>query len=190
MYGELLPVDEDRIIIADDGFQMDFHGRILEFMDTPGHARHHYCVVDSESNGVFTGDTMGLSYPELNTSTLFALPTTTPVQFDPDALHDSINRIVHKKPDRLYLTHFGLVSHIKELAEQLHHDIDVYVDIMEACENAGDIAGISSRLSDHLVSRLSTLNPDISPSLAETVLAHDIELNAQGLSFWKQQENR
>ena len=186
LYGELIPVEEERVILADDGFQLDFHDRLLEFMDTPGHARHHYCVVDVESNGIFTGDTMGLSYPELNAPSLFALATTTPVQFDPDALHDSINRIMDKHPDRLYLTHFGMITHVAELAEQLHHDIDAYVDIMDKCEDVEVISLIESRLRDHLTTRLSAMNPDITPSLARSVLAHDIELNAQGLSFWKQ----
>ena len=186
LYGELVPVDEDRVIIAEDGFQLDFHGRLLEFMDTPGHARHHYCVLDHDSNGVFTGDTMGLSYPELNHPRMYALPTTTPVQFDPDALHASIERITDRHPDRLYLTHFGMVTHIRELVEQLHNDIDIYVTIMDECEDPGSVPEIESFLSSHLIDRLAKINPDVPASLARSVLAHDIELNAQGLSFWKQ----
>lgn len=186
LYGDLIPVDENRVIIAEDGYQLDFHGRTLGFMDTPGHARHHYCVVDTESHGIFTGDTMGLSYPELNNPGLFALATTTPVQFDPSALHASINRIMEKDPERLYLTHFGMVTAVAELADQLHHDIDAYVDIMDKCEDAGATSLIESSLRDYLITRLSAMNPGVEPSIARAVLAHDIELNAQGLSFWKQ----
>jgi hypothetical protein len=96
---------------------------------------------------------------------------------------------MQRNPARLYLTHFGQVSQLDELTEQLHQEIDAYVSIVEACDNASDVTEIASRLSSHLLSRLSALNPDTSQSHAETVLSHDIELNAQGLSFWKQQGN-
>ena len=185
LYGELVPIDEDRIILADDGFTLDFNGRILEFMDTPGHARHHYCVFDPVSNGVFTGDTMGLSYPELSGPNLFALATTTPVQFDPGALHASINRIMDHRPERLFLTHFGMVTDVKSLADQLHRDIDEYVTIVDECEDPQIVPDIEVRLGQYLGGRLSALNPDIDQAMAAAVLASDIELNAQGLSFWK-----
>ena len=95
LYGEVVPVDETRMIIADDGFSLEFNGRTLEFVDTPGHALHHFCVVDSMSRGVFTGDTFGIAYPQLATAAgPFIFATTTPTHFDPDALLNSINRVL------------------------------------------------------------------------------------------------
>ena len=38
------------------------------------------------------------------------LPTTTPVQFDPDAFHATIDRLMSYRPRRIYQTHFGPVD--------------------------------------------------------------------------------
>lgn len=186
MYGDLLPVDPGRVLEAEDGFVLDFHGRPLEFLDTPGHARHHYCIYDALSNGVFTGDTMGLSYPELNRNSLFALATTTPVQFDPVALHASVDRIAAKQPGRLYLTHFGMITQVDELVKQLHGDIERYVDITNDCNTSENADCIASGIRRYLLDRLSVLDSSIPPDLADTILRDDIDLNAQGLAFWTQ----
>ena len=61
VYGELVPVPEHRTRIMDDGDTLQLGNRQLLFIDTPGHARHHFCVHDSVTNGWFTGDTFGLS---------------------------------------------------------------------------------------------------------------------------------
>ena len=61
--------------------------RTFEFLDTPGHARHHYCAHDLDHDDIFSGDTFGISYREFDTAAgPFVFPTTTPVQFDPEAL--------------------------------------------------------------------------------------------------------
>jgi len=51
MYGEIVPIEAARVIVADDGFQLDFNGRALLFIDAPGHARHHYAIWDAQSHG-------------------------------------------------------------------------------------------------------------------------------------------
>ncbi|WP_455217384.1 MBL fold metallo-hydrolase, partial [Kaarinaea lacus] len=82
LYGDLKPIQEDRVVEAPDNFELLFNGRKLSFLDTPGHARHHFCVYDDTSRGIFSGDTFGISYPQLGTGRgPFIFPTTTPVQF-------------------------------------------------------------------------------------------------------------
>ena len=94
-YGAPVPVDASRVVEATDGFTLELGGRPLRFLDTPGHARHHFCVWDETSRSMFTGDTFGLSYRELASARgAFVLPTTTPVQFEPEALLASIDRLV------------------------------------------------------------------------------------------------
>jgi glyoxylase-like metal-dependent hydrolase (beta-lactamase superfamily II) len=59
----------------------------LKFINTPGHARHHVCIWDEKSRGIFSGDTLGVSYREFDTTQgVLIFPPTTPIQFDPDAL--------------------------------------------------------------------------------------------------------
>ncbi|MGI9303292.1 MAG: MBL fold metallo-hydrolase, partial [Gammaproteobacteria bacterium] len=123
-FGELVPVPESRVIVADDGFELDFNGRRLSFLDTPGHARHHYCVYDETSEGFFTGDTFGISYRELDGADgAFIIPTTPPTQFDPQAWCQSLDRLMSYEPRRMYLTHFGMVTGVPRLADDLRRGI-------------------------------------------------------------------
>jgi glyoxylase-like metal-dependent hydrolase (beta-lactamase superfamily II) len=184
-YGELLPVDEQRVMIADDGYMLDFNGRMLEFLDTPGHARHHYCIVDSHSNGIFTGDTMGISYPALQCEEHYTFPTTTPVQFDPPALHVSIDRLMARQPDRLYLTHFGCVEQVKLHATQLHRDIDAFVEMTKSLPEAEDNeTTLRSLLADHLYKSIGLAGSPLEQADFEAIMQMDIELNSQGLLHW------
>ena len=75
------------VLLDLDGQAVDLAGRALLCVDTPGHARHHLCVWDERSRGWFTGDTFGLSYREFDSPRgPFVLPTSSPVQFEPEAL--------------------------------------------------------------------------------------------------------
>ncbi len=105
MFGRLIPVDAGRVQEVDDGFELDLNGRKLTFLDTPGHARHHYCVYDELSRGIFSGDTCGASYPELNNGRArFIFPPSTPVQFDPTAWCETLERVMLYHPERMYVT--------------------------------------------------------------------------------------
>ncbi|MCV5918999.1 MBL fold metallo-hydrolase, partial [Escherichia coli] len=85
---------------------LELAGRPLLVADTPGHARHHHCIWDVASRGWFAGDTFGIAYPDLTTgSGRFAVPTTPPVQFEPEALRESIERLLAREPEVMYLTH-------------------------------------------------------------------------------------
>ena len=132
VYGTLIPVEEERTRIMEDGDQVTLGNRQLRFMDSPGHARHHFCVYDSLTNGWFTGDTFGLSYREFDTANgAFLLPTTTPIQFDPEALTASVRKLVANKPDYLYLTHYGRVDDVQRLAKVMIKGVDTFVRIAE-----------------------------------------------------------
>jgi len=90
LYGDLLPVAADRILEAGDGFSFNLGNRTLVCLDTPGHARHHLCLLDTRSGCLFTGDIFGLSFRELDVGRRpSVIPTTTPTQFEPEAMHQS-----------------------------------------------------------------------------------------------------
>ncbi|HEX7062657.1 MAG TPA: MBL fold metallo-hydrolase, partial [Woeseiaceae bacterium] len=110
LYGEIRPIPEERVTIANDGQRFALGGRELTCLHTEGHARHHYCLWDPASRGVFTGDSFGISYREFDTARgPFIFPTTTPVQFDPEKAHEAIDRIMSFAPERVYLTHYSEV---------------------------------------------------------------------------------
>src|SRR5205814_2808706 len=112
-YGEVVGVPAERVVTTEDGSTIALAGRELRFIDTPGHARHHHCIWDERSRGFFTGDTFGLSYREFDTDQgAWLLPTTTPVQFEPGALRQSVLRMLSAQPRQMYLTHFGPVDEV------------------------------------------------------------------------------
>lgn len=190
-YGSLVPVPAERVQSSSDGLTVHLAGRPLHFIDTPGHARHHHCLWDERSAGWFTGDTFGLSYREFDTAAgPWVLPTSTPVQFEPGPLRESIQRLLARQPRCMYLTHYGQVGDATRLAQLLFAQIDDMVALGERLRDApqrhdalkaGLAALVRSQLQRHGVI-------EVEAGLAG--LALDIELNAQGLAVWLDRDQR
>lgn len=191
-YGRLRPVPADRVVEAPDGHVVELAGRPLRCLDTPGHARHHLTVYDERAKVCFTGDTFGLSYRELDTAQgPFILPTTTPVQFDPDALHASIHRLQALKPEAMYLTHYGRVENVEHLAGKLHGLIDAMVSVARAAYASPDRhARLTEGLTELYAARLAEHGWEGDRAALLHWLGMDIELNAQGLGVWLDQQRR
>lgn len=185
-FGELAPVPEARVMVAEDGLRLDLAGRELLILDTPGHARHHYSVFDETSRGFFTGDTFGLSYRELDGERgAYVFPTTTPVQFDPQAWHHSLDRYLAQAPERMFLTHFGMVGDVPRLAADLRRGIDRLAEIALHNRDASDRHGrILAEMTDYLIEDAQRHNPALGPERIQEIFALDLELNAQGLGVW------
>jgi glyoxylase-like metal-dependent hydrolase (beta-lactamase superfamily II) len=186
LYGEIRPIDGKRVVVAEDGARMSFGGRELELIHTPGHALHHYCAIDRTANAAFTGDNFGLSYREFDTARgAFIFPTTTPVQFDPEAMHASIDRLMSYEPRAMYLTHFSRVTDLVRLASDLHTCVDAYVSIARRTRGAPD-SGLRLRaeLFDFLSQRLDAHGYRGDAARRHEMLDNDCDLNAQGLEMW------
>ncbi len=185
-FGEVKPIDEKRVIIAEDNAALELTGRTLKFIDTPGHARHHFCVLDEMSESFFTGDTFGLSYRELDDEDgAFILPTTTPVQFDPDAWQDSLTRLLSYHPKNMYVTHFGRVTEINRLAQDLRNDINRYAEIARGYMHAENRKEkIITALTEYLQQRLNERSSATDVEKQTRFLQSDLELNAAGLEVW------
>ncbi len=185
-YGELVPVPAHRVHATHDGMALDLAGRTLYFADTPGHARHHHCIWDAQSRGWFTGDTFGLSYRELDTAQgAFIMPTSTPVQFDPPALHASIDRMMSFDPQCMYLTHYSRVVEVPRLAAMLKGQLDQMVALAEPLRSAPDRHEALKRgMLDIYTARLQDHGTTLTRGQIGELLAMDLELNAQGIAVW------
>ena len=192
LFGYLRPIPESRVIIANDNFSLDFNGRPLLFIDTPGHAKHHYSIYDDTSKGFFTGDSFGLSYRELDHgSAQFIFPPTTPVHFDPTAWHDTISRYLRFKPQRMYLTHFGMVTEVNRLADELKYSIDQVAKVAHDARDAPDRHNrILEEISEYLVTRARKTNPALSDKRIQEIFSLDLELNVQGLEVWLNRQSQ
>jgi len=185
-YGRMMPVPAERVIEAADEHVVDLAGRALRCLDSPGHAKHHITIHDARANVCFTGDVFGLSYRDFDTAAgPFILPTTSPVQFDPPALHASIDRLVALQPAAMYLTHYGRVENVAKLAADLHVQIDAMVELARAADGQADRhAAMIEALTDLYAARAKAHGWDGSRERLVELLGMDIELNAQGLGIW------
>lgn len=185
-YGRLVPVPEGRMLVADDGCEVDLGGRVLRMLDTPGHARHHYSVWDERSRGFFTGDTFGVSYRQTDTEQgAFIMPTTSPVQFDPAAWQATLERYAAAAPRYMYLTHFSAVEDVPRLSDDLRCDLEAYVAIAEGCAPGPQRhAELKAALFDYTMQRLADAGSVLDDAAARKVIEMDMDLNAQGLGVW------
>ncbi len=191
IYGDVIAVDAQRVRAMEDGARVKLGQRTLVFHDTPGHARHHFCVQDLQSNGIFTGDTFGLAYPELSTDNgPFIFPTTTPVQFDPEPLKASIKKLLALAPERMYLTHYGKVDTPQILGERLLVQVEQYValarEVARTVPQAEWESALKTRLAKVTVTAAVAHGCQLSVEALHAALELDMRLNSQGLVVWLQ----
>lgn len=212
IYGRLIPVAQNRIKAVQGGEEMrlcdsdpTFDVRII---DTPGHARHHYCLFLPSLDTMFTGDTYGISYPVMNAEwaegkvadalssdqdpkhLVYVYPTTTPTAFDPMALKASVRRIAGLQPAVCYLTHYGAVvdpaSHAEKLCARIDTMVETALNVAKASE---DKAKAEQTLAGSLESavRAELTSNGCSAERVQAICAAlklDFRLNSQGLMHW------
>ena len=191
VYGEILPIAAERIIEAGDGARISLAGRELLCLDTPGHARHHICIVDAKAGAIFTGDMFGLSYRELDVDgRQFIFPTTSPSQFDPQEMRQSVERLLGFKPAAMYLTHYGQVLEVERQAAELLRHLDFSVQLARTHQHAGSERHqlILRDLTAYLLAEIHRHGCTLPESELLEIWATDLELNAQGLGVWLDQQ--
>jgi glyoxylase-like metal-dependent hydrolase (beta-lactamase superfamily II) len=190
-FGQLKAVPEQRVIEAPDGFSIDLNGRRLLCLDTPGHARHHYCVYDEKSNGFFTGDTFGISYREFDSPNgQFIFAPSTPVQFDPDAWHKTIDRLMSYSPEQMYLAHYCRITDLPRMADMLRQSIDTYVELCGSVTKENRYEQLKSGLLDIYLTQLKQHGCTLPLKKQKELLSLDLDINAQGLDIWMQKQEK
>ncbi|HTQ04294.1 MAG TPA: MBL fold metallo-hydrolase [Polyangiaceae bacterium] len=186
LYGKLVPIPVERLYTTRDGEQLPFAGGELSIFHTPGHAMHHQVLFDRSAGALFSGDTFGLSYRELDTDRgAFIVPTTTPTQFDPEQLFESVRRIVELGPASVYLTHFGRVTGVAALGSSLREQIERIVDLARLTPPGDGRKGrIRAALREYFVARAEAHGIADPAAKVDAVLGADLELDAQGLVAW------
>jgi glyoxylase-like metal-dependent hydrolase (beta-lactamase superfamily II) len=186
-YGKLVPVPAERAEATHDEQTVHLAGRPLRVIDSPGHAKHHHAIWDEKSRSWFTGDTFGLSYRAFDVDgRAWILPTSTPVQFEPEALKTTVARLLAAEPVAMQITHYGRiggsVEEVRRLAAVMLEQVDEMValaqllkDVPERHEKlrGGLLAAYLARVQGH------GYRGDM--AAAADWLALDAELNAQGL---------
>ncbi len=175
LYGTIQPIPQEKIRSVLDGEQLNWGERIFTFFHTLGHATHHMCIYDSKTESVFTGDTFGLRYPDIQKSKVFILPSTSPIDYNPLEAKKSADRILSFHPKRLFLTHFGEVSDISKAYLALIENLDIHEKLYEWAKAHLDLG---DDLAPQIENQLKTIYHPY-----EKDLELDLQLNAQGIAF-------
>ncbi|HET6966613.1 MAG TPA: MBL fold metallo-hydrolase [Acidimicrobiales bacterium] len=176
LYGRLDPTPAERVHVLADGEQIDIGGgRTLTSIDSPGHAKHHLGLHDSDSGIIFAGDAVGVRLPDAGV----LRPATPPADFDLDQAVNSLHRFAGRRPTGLALAHYGLLSNPQELLAEAEDELRKWAETAEQAWRSGeDIeAALTARFGhalDHVAeeqrARMETLN--------------GIHSNAAGLQRW------
>jgi len=190
LYGEIIPIPSERVVSTEPGQRFSLAGRDFEILHTPGHAMHHQVFFDHHAKAVFTGDTFGLSYRQFDVDgRAFAFPTTTPTQFDPDQLIDSIHRIVALRSRAAYFTHYGEVRDLPRLAIALERMTRAFAEAAKAeAVNPNAERDLRTRLLDRISQilhlELQAHGCTLTTQRIDELLGLDIGLNVDGLLAW------
>ena len=180
LYGRLEPTSADRITILGDGDQLVVGpGRALTAVDSPGHAKHHLGLHDSESGILFVGDAVGVRLPDVGV----LRPATPPPDFDLDLALSSLERFAARRPSALALAHFGIVpgdptESLQEAAGILRR----WAEVAEAAWRAG--RDIPTALAEAFGPDLDGVGADDQARL-ETL--NGVHANGAGIRRWLEQ---
>jgi len=188
MYGAIKALPESRVRIVEDGERIKFGNRVFYFFYTLGHAKHHMCIYDSGSKGVFTGDAFGLCFlPVPSGTSPFIIPSTPPSDFDPIESIKSLEKIIEIEPGIVYLTHFGPFTQVKEGARSLAASLRKIDGIIQQALDTGlegtelDQFCLKATI-DFFDNEMKTKQVALTPEM-KTILKGEILLNAQGVAL-------
>lgn len=183
LFDPIIPIPHERMIIKNDGDLLKIGATcILKFFDTPGHAKHHFSIYDPISNGMFTGDTVGVRYEQLiPDGVAFFLPSTSPNQFNPAAMQRAIDHFAQMNLQYIYYGHFGVTNSPSEALSQVSMWLNIFVTEAEAvyAEAKGyrELANRLDRLvKEHLKNQGISENHDVF-----RIIELDLEVSAMGM---------
>ncbi|MBU9674389.1 MBL fold metallo-hydrolase [Planococcus sp. CP5-4] len=183
LFNPIVPVPEHRIAIKTEGDRLQIGPDCtLEFWDTPGHAKHHFGILDPVSNGFFAGDTAGIRYAQLIEDGIdFYLPSTSPNQFDPEAMKASIERMQRQQLDVLYFGHFGAAHNPAAALEQVLEWLELFVEEGAAAyQNKESADQLAKRLLTPVMAQLAEKGAK-QPHRVMPYIEMDLQVSAQGL---------
>ena len=177
LYGRLDPTDPARIHVLADGEQIQISSnRTLTTVDSPGHAKHHLALHDSESGLLFAGDAVGVRLPDAG----ILRPATPPPDFDLEAAIRSLRTFADRSPSGIALAHYGLVPDPVEILVEAEDTLRRWAEVAERAWR--EDRDITLALEDAFgVTDDDGMDP-VARERLETLSG--IHSNAQGLARW------
>jgi glyoxylase-like metal-dependent hydrolase (beta-lactamase superfamily II) len=149
LWGEFLPVPKENIHALAGGERLKVGGRELEVVYTPGHASHHVSYFDRTTGLAFVGDTAGIRIAD----SVVTLPITPPPDIDLEAWRKSWQEIRARKPERLFITHFGPATRVEHHLQELEKGLEEWSAWVRASLANGRSDDENARLFEEHVER-------------------------------------
>ena len=176
LYGRLSPTPSERIHVLEDGEDIVIGpGRVLTTVDSPGHAKHHLALHDSESGILFAGDAVGVRLPDAGV----LRPSTPPPDFDLDQALASLRKFGARSPSGIALAHYGLVPDPSSILEEADGTLRRWADVAERAWREG--RDIAAALDDEFAADLEGVDESMREKL-ETL--NGVHSNAAGFRRW------
>ena len=114
------------------------------------------------------------------------MPSTTPSQFDPVDLRDSVERMIALEPEAVYLTHFSRLAPPRPLAQAVLQRLDDFVGIALRAKKAGGdvLAGIRGAMETYFLAEARAHGVTLPDEEILSIWRMDIDLDSQGLAIW------
>ena len=186
LFGVLAPVPADRIVALDDAGTVDLGGgRRLDSHYSPGHAKHHVGLVDSETGDLYVGDAAGVYLPDTGD----VRPATPPPDFDHQTALASVRKFAALRPSRLLFSHYGPVDRVGEILERSAEEITVWVEETRRARRilgpGLDLDHAVAMVRDRTMDRYAAASPDADPALAEQFERMSSAAgNVEGIMAW------
>jgi glyoxylase-like metal-dependent hydrolase (beta-lactamase superfamily II) len=187
LFGVLAPVPADRIVALDNTATIDLGGgRRLDSYYSPGHAKHHVGLIDSESGDLYTGDAAGVYIPE----TADLRPATPPPDFDMDTALGSLRTFAALQPSRLLFSHYGPVCEVAETLDRSAEEIRIWVEQTRQAHAASlDLDHAVAMVRERTNDRYAALQPGADPELAKRFeRISGTASNVAGIMHWLDQQ--
>jgi glyoxylase-like metal-dependent hydrolase (beta-lactamase superfamily II) len=176
LYGRLDPTPPERIHVLEDGEEVVIGpGHTLTTVDSPGHAKHHLGLHDSNSGILFAGDAVGVRLPDAG----ILRPATPPADFDLAQALESLGKFRARRPAGIALAHYGLIPDSEAILAEGEETLRRWTDVAEqAWREDRDIA---QALEAAFQAEVTGLAPGVRERL-DTL--NGVHSNAAGLRLW------
>jgi len=182
LFGTLTPTDAARIRALGDTGSIDLGGgRRLDSHYSPGHAKHHVGLLDSQTGDLYVGDAAGVYLPETGD----LRPATPPPDFDLQTALNSIKLFGDLGPQRLLFSHYGPVDDVTATLERSAEELRVWVDVTKQAHAEGlDLDHAVAMVRDRTRERYAALSTDDPETAERFELLSGAPSNVAGILHW------